>query len=61
MSIALALLIELAAVVLAVGVLFAGNMRTTGGTVADGRSALAVFVSGTIMAVLVGASHWIGW
>jgi hypothetical protein len=54
-------LIELIAIGIAVAILFAGNMRTTGGTNTDGQNALSVFMVGTFIAALIFGTHWIGW
>jgi hypothetical protein len=61
MAVAFAILIEVVTVLCAGGIMFAGMMRTTGGDSGDSRSALVVFACGTVVAVLVGASHWVGW
>lgn len=61
MSIILAVIIEAITIVIAGAILFAGAMRTTGGTRDDNWNAAAAFVFGTSIAALFVASHRIGW
>jgi hypothetical protein len=61
MSLVFAFLIELVTIICAGGILFAGGMRTTGSTSDDSHSAITVFACGTFIAILLAASHWLGW
>lgn len=61
MSLVFAFLIELVTLVCAGGIMFAGMMRTTGGTSEDSHSAMTVLACGTFIAILLAASHWLGW
>ena len=61
MSLVFAALIEAVTVICAIGILFAGGMRTTGSTGDDSRTAITVFACGTVIAAMITASHWLGW
>jgi hypothetical protein len=56
-----AFLIALGAIVWSGVVMFAGSMRTTGGTADDSKAARRILIGGAIVAAGVAASHWIGW
>jgi hypothetical protein len=63
MAIALAIIMTGCTFVVFGAILFAGNMRTTGGTAGDARSALIVLGCGLALSVLVAWTHWhpLGW
>lgn len=53
MSILIAVIIEAVTLLCAGGVMFAGMMRTTSDAVGDRRSALWIFICGSVVAALV--------
>lgn len=53
MSGLVAMLIEVVTLLCSAGVMFAGMMRTTSDTDGDRRSALWIFICGTVVAALV--------
>lgn len=61
MSLVFAAIIEGVTLICTAGMLFAGEMRSTGSISDDKRSAWLVFGCGTAISVMLAASHWLGW
>lgn len=58
MAIVLGCIAFVVTVIISVIILFAGNMRTTGGNSSDAKQALGVFVVGSIVAVSLIITHF---